>query len=79
MMGNLGSIGTESASRQSSPSKPEEGKGRQNQIKKATASNRASYSSSSKPIAYFWSSNKLSKLKKLSKLTKLSLSHMSEK
>ena len=28
------------------------GKGRQNQIKKATASNRASYSLSAKPIAY---------------------------
>ena len=52
MRGNLNSIGTESASRQSSPSKPEQGKGRQNQIKKATASNRASYSLNSKPIAY---------------------------
>ena len=50
--GDLSSIGTESASRQSSPSKPEQGKGRQNQIKKATASNRASYSLNSKPIAY---------------------------
>ena len=48
--GNLNSIGTESASRQSSPSKPGQGKGRQNQ--KATASNRASYSLNSKPIAY---------------------------
>ena len=52
MRGNLNSIGTESASRQSSPSKPEIGKGRQNQIKKATASNRASYSLNAKPIAY---------------------------
>ena len=49
---NLSSIGTESASRQSSPSKPGQGKGRQNQTKKATASNRASYSLNSKPIAY---------------------------
>ena len=49
---NLGSIGTESASRQSSSSKPGQGKGRQNQTKKATASNRASYSLNSKPIAY---------------------------
>ena len=52
MRGNLNSIGTESASRQSSPSKPGQGKGRQNPTKKATASNRASYSLNSKPIAY---------------------------
>ena len=52
MRGNLGSIGTESASRQSSSSKPGQGKGRQNQTKKATASNRASYKLNSKPIAY---------------------------
>ena len=51
-MGNLGSIGTESASRQSSPTKPGQGKGRQNPTKKATASNRASYSLNAKPIAY---------------------------
>ena len=50
--GKLGGIGTESASKQSSSSKPGQGKGRQNQIKKATASNRASYSLNSKPIAY---------------------------
>ena len=52
MRGNLNSIGTESASRQSSPSKPEQGKGRQNQTKKATASNRASYNLNLKAIAY---------------------------
>ena len=51
-MGNLNSIGTESASRQNSPSKPGQGKGRQNQTKKAAASNRASYNLNSKPIAY---------------------------